>query len=62
MPTPASAKVQIFRRRANHGVGSEIGRSSSVFRKWYPHFEVEKDFTIIVRFRNKNVPFSGFFR
>lgn len=61
-PTPASAKVQIFRGRTIHGVGSEIVRSSQNFVFWYPRFVVEKDFTKIVLFQNKIVLFSCLFR
>lgn len=57
-PSPASAKVQIFRLRTIHGFGSEIGRRSSFFASWRYRFAVEKDFTKIVLFRNENVLFS----
>ena len=58
VPMPTSAKVQIFRVRTNHGVGSEIGRSRQNFAFWYPRDVVENDFTYFVRFENKIVLLS----
>lgn len=58
-PAPASAKVQIFRGLTIYGVGSGIGRRSTIFRVCRFRFIVEKDLTYFVRFENKIVPFSG---
>lgn len=50
VPTPASAKVQNFRGRTNHGLESEFGRRRQFFGVCRYRFVVEKDLTYFVRF------------